>query len=237
MATDFSGLENLLYTVGGGQQQAQQGFDALNLAQQMEGSRNQMGMSLLDYITKVQQDPFSIVPALQMYGQAGGGTLAPAAALAASGGQMNSPYGDIAANLIRNLSTFAGGAPVNPKTGRSFTPDEMAYINVAAANQPKTGGTTGSKARTRPPAGQRPGSGPELQPFSGVNNYISELAPATAQAPGGVQLSPEVMDVLSRFGHGQAPGATAQIGTSVEDIARAVRGMKTPIKGTNKKKK
>src|SRR3990172_1738130 len=62
--------------VGGGIDQARLDLDAAIAAGQLKMAQKGLGFSLLDYATGVQRDPFSIVPALQYYGAAGGGTMA-----------------------------------------------------------------------------------------------------------------------------------------------------------------
>ena len=149
MAAMYPGLEDLTYTVGGGQQQAQQGLEALQLAQQMEMQRQQVGQSLMGYLTDIARDPFSIVPAMQAYGQAGGGTLAPAVDLAATGGAGRpSPYGEIASRLMRGLSEFAGATPVNPATGKPMTPAEMDYLRKLTGQDILARGGTTQQAST-----------------------------------------------------------------------------------------
>jgi len=121
--------------VAGGGQQAEFNLAALDLAQQMETTRQTTGFQLLDYLTQLQKDPFSIVPALQAYTAAGGGSLAPAVAFQGSGGAgasggagMPSPYGEIADRLIAGLAEFSGAAPVNPYTGLPYTPAESQQV-------------------------------------------------------------------------------------------------------------
>ena len=142
------------YTVGGGQIQAEQELQAAELAQRMEMARMQLGQGVMGYLTDLQRDPFSIVPALQAYSASGGGTLAPNAAMVQSGGLgQPSPYGDIVGNLIRGLSEFAGGANINPVTGRPYTPNELAEQRRQPQAKPIRKGTkkTGTwKAKAAP---------------------------------------------------------------------------------------
>lgn len=152
------------YLVGGGDIQAQQGLQALDIGRQMEAQRQSMGQSLLGYLTDIQRDPFSIVPALQAYGAAGGGTLAPAVDLAASGGAGRpSPYGEISSRLIRGLSEFAGATPVNPHTGQPMTPGQMDYLRkVTGGDILRRGGTEQQAAVELARAeGNRQGINPE----------------------------------------------------------------------------
>ena len=100
--------------VGGGQEQARLALEAAELAQQGELARMGMGQQLLSHLADIQGDPFSIVTALKGYGAAGGGTLAPAADLYASGGRGRpSQYGAIYDQILTRLGGIAGagGAP------------------------------------------------------------------------------------------------------------------------------
>lgn len=158
MAGMYPGLEgltgydpNLVLNIGTGTQQAEQQMTALKDAQQAELSRMQMGQGLLSTLIDVQRDPFSIVPALQAYQGAGGGTLGSATALAASGGRgQPSPYGRLASNLMANLGAFSGGADINPHTGQPYSPGELAYLRqTQAVNEPGSftpAGYTGASA-------------------------------------------------------------------------------------------
>jgi len=58
------------------------GLTEADLASREMQARRSLGFDMLDYVTETMRDPFSIVPALQMYGAAGGGPLSPAQALA-----------------------------------------------------------------------------------------------------------------------------------------------------------
>mgnify|MGYP001559772967 CR=1 FL=1 len=98
---------------GGGLDWATLNLQSIIAAQQAELARQQMGQGFLEQIMDTQRDPFSIVPALQLYGGAGGGTLAPHAALAEGGGAIQqSPYGDVAQRLIDSLARFTSGVGV-----------------------------------------------------------------------------------------------------------------------------
>lgn len=157
-----------MFNVGGGGEQAQFGLDALGLSQGMELSRQQTGMGLLDYITRTQQDPFSIVPALQQYAAYGGGTMAPANALAGSGGVGNpSPYGAIAQQLIQGLADFTGGTPTNPNTGRPFTPQEMAYLRIID-QRAKPKGQPAPARQAAPAQAKQPSAPSTRQPMSNI---------------------------------------------------------------------
>ena len=157
--------------VGGGQEQAQQALDAARLAieardaqqrniisqrdiqARMELGRLGIGQGLLEHLTSVQRDPFSIVPALQMYGTAGGGTLAPAAALAASGGRgLPSPYGNVYEELLRRLS---GGVMTNEPIGAGIEAAIGGSAPVPGASPGAAPASAGVRART-PPVGPAP---------------------------------------------------------------------------------
>ena len=145
LATMFPGISDMIYNVGGGQIQADQALQAQDLAQRMELSRLGLAQSLMGQLADMQRDPFSIVPALQAYGAAGGGTLSPIVALANSGGQgMPSPYGSMFDNILKQLGDVAGGNPLNPNTGRPYTPDEAAYLRQLSMNQQQSQGQAGS---------------------------------------------------------------------------------------------
>ena len=147
----MASIYDLLYNVGGGMDQATLNLQAQQQAADMENVRHQTGFQLLDYLTGLQQNPFSIVPALQAYGAGGGGPMASANAFAQTGGIGNpSPYGAIAQQLIQGLSEFTGGTPINPNTGRPFTPTEMAYLRVFAENQKKKTTTPTKEKKTGP---------------------------------------------------------------------------------------
>lgn len=114
------------FHVGGGMDEARLKMDQAIAASTAEQGRQGQAQGFLEYLTEIQQNPFSIVPALQAYGASGGGNLGPAAALAASGGRgQPSPYGDIADNLIRSLRDYTGGTDINPMTGMPYTALEM----------------------------------------------------------------------------------------------------------------
>lgn len=152
------------YITGGGDIQAQQGLQGLDIARLMEQQRQQIGQSLLGYLTDVQRDPFNIVSALQASGQAGGGMLGGAAAFAESGGRgMPSPYGEISSRLIRGLSEFAGATPVNPQTGQPMTPAQMDQLRkVTGGDILRRGGTQQQAAIELARAeGNRQGLNPE----------------------------------------------------------------------------
>ena len=79
------------------------------------GQQQQFGGGLLQQLMSVQQDPFSIVPALTAFGQGpgAGGVLAPATDLARTGGQGRPAppiFGELADQLTRALgsSSLAG---------------------------------------------------------------------------------------------------------------------------------
>ena len=136
--------------VGGGSEQADFLLRAAELAQQMKIAQKGLGFSLLDYATGVQRDPFSIVPALQYYGGAGGGTMAGNQDLAFTGGHP-SPYGSIVDRLLEDLFGFTTTAQetVDPD-GMVITPDGGGSGPVGPGDQPP--GTPGSTP-TKPPVG------------------------------------------------------------------------------------
>ena len=104
-------------TVGGGEAQARLNLDAFEAAQRAEVARQQVATNLLGFLGEVQQNPFSIVPALQSFSAAGGGTNALGEAFAATGGQgMTSPFGPAVDALIQSLLGFSLTPPADPAT-------------------------------------------------------------------------------------------------------------------------
>ena len=131
------------FDVGGGRDEAEFRLAEQQQAMAADLSRQQMGMGLMQNIQETMRDPFSIVSALQMYGKAGGGTMAPAVALSQSGGRgAPSPYGEIADRLMRGLSEFSGATPINPQTGVPFTPMEMDNLRKLSGQDLMAGGAT-----------------------------------------------------------------------------------------------
>lgn len=122
-------LEDLIFNVGGGIDQANLKLQEQELGQLMEAFRREFGMGLLDRLLQVQQDPFNIVNAVRLAGQAGGGPQGIAGGFAQTKGLGTpSPFGDIVDRLLEDLGGFAGANPINPKTGSPFTPSEMAFL-------------------------------------------------------------------------------------------------------------
>lgn len=128
----FDPYNPFTYNVGGGLDQANMNLQAAQLAQAGELGRRQFGSNLLNQLFSLQQNPFSIVPALQAYGASGGGVLAPATAFAQTGGAgAPSPYGGLVDRLLSDLAGFAvtrgseappaasyeRGTPYVPRTG------------------------------------------------------------------------------------------------------------------------
>ena len=195
----FPGVQD--YIVGGGDIQAQQGLQALDIARMMEQQRQQIGQSMLGYLTDIQRDPFSVVGAMKAYGASGGGTLAPSAALSQSGGAGSpSPYGEIHSRLLRGLSEFAGATPVNPSTGKPMTPKEMDYLRkVTGGDILRRGGTEQQAAvELARSEGDRQGLNPDIYNlpsniagtqwptgggFGGIQEAIGGGAPKTPSRP------------------------------------------------------
>ena len=122
-------IMNLIFNVGGGIDQANLGLQEQQLAQLMESFRREFGMGLVDRLFQIEQDPFSIVNATRLAGQAGGGPQGIAGGFAATGGLGTpSPFSGLLDRLLEDLGGFAGGNPINPNTGSPFTPSEMAFL-------------------------------------------------------------------------------------------------------------
>ena len=122
-------IMNLLYNVGGGIDAANINLQEQQLSQLMESFRREFGMGLLDRLLEIEQNPFSIVNAVRLAGQAGGGPEGIAGGFAATGGLGTpSPFSGLLDRLLEDLGGFAGGNPINPQTGMPLTPDEMAFL-------------------------------------------------------------------------------------------------------------
>lgn len=168
--------------VGGGQIQAEQQLASDRLANEMQMGQMQIGQGLMGYLTDLQRDPFSIVPAMQAYSASGGGTLAPNAAMVDSGGLgQPSPYGNVVQNLIRGLSEFAGGTNINPATGQSYTPAELAAQRKQPVAKPVRRATTPKKKKkggvTAMPTGGMGGSYGNVNPTRGIGDLFKGLTP------------------------------------------------------------
>lgn len=135
------------------------------LAQQAEFGRAGTAGNLLNTILGIQRDPFSIVPALSLFGAAGGGTRAPANALALTRGEGIAPeLGGVVGDLVRELTQFTGATPINPNSGLPFTPGEMQFLRLVDQQQ-----------QAQPPV---PGGIPSTQP-TGV---VDQILPTTTAA-------------------------------------------------------
>ena len=132
LAALFDPNNPFVYNVGGGYDQAQMNLESMRLAQAGELGRRQFGSGLLETLMGVQQDPFSIVPALQAYGAAGGGTLGPVSAFAQSGGAgMPSPYGGLVDRLLADLSSFAiTRGPEAPAPAGSQSQSQLGLFDI-----------------------------------------------------------------------------------------------------------
>lgn len=119
MAIDYNPFQSLLFggsapflNIGGGFAEAERLSDLFTRTEEARAARKTAGLDLLTQLLDIQQNPFSIVPALQAFGAAGGGTLAPAVDLARTGGVGRpSPYGSLIDSLLSDLSRFATSAP------------------------------------------------------------------------------------------------------------------------------
>ncbi len=135
------------------------------LAQQAEFGRAGATGDLLNTILGIQRDPFSVVPALSLFGAAGGGTQAPANALALTQGRGIAPeLGGIVGDLVRELTQFTGATPINPNTGTPFTPGEMQFLRLVDQQR-----------QTQPPV---PGGIPSTQP----TGIVDQVLPTTTAA-------------------------------------------------------
>ena len=135
------------------------------LAQQAEFGRAGVTGDLLNTILATQRDPFSIVPALSLFGAAGGGTRAPANALALTQGRGIAPeLGGVVGDLVRELTQFTGATPINPNTGTPFTPGEMQFLRLVDQQR-----------QTQLPV---PGGTPSTQPVG----IVDQVLPTTTAA-------------------------------------------------------
>ncbi|KKN82243.1 hypothetical protein LCGC14_0310560 [marine sediment metagenome] len=115
----FAGLGNVfdpinplsqIFNVGGGSADADRLLDIFQATELARGGRKSVGLGLLGQLFGVQQDPFSIVPALQAFNAAGGGVQAPVGAFGATGGAgAPSPFGGLVDRLLDDLAGFAAG--------------------------------------------------------------------------------------------------------------------------------
>ena len=198
--------------VGGGQQQAQQAMDAARLAieakdleQRAELGRLGLGQQLLEHLSGIARDPFSIVPALQAYGVAGGGTLAPAVDLAATGGRGRpSPYGDVYEQLIRRLSGETLGGSTFGTLGAGI--DQS--IGVPSLGAPTTPGAAGAPTSLFGAMDQAQATGQPIQVptgYAGVPRSPLEIearrkrAEAEARARAAVASGGSLFDVMSSY--------------------------------------
>ena len=185
-----------LLNAGGGIDWARLNLDTTELAQRMELARQQTALGFLENIMETQRDPFSIVPALQLYGAAGGGTLAPHAALAEGGGAIQqSPYGDIAQQLIESLARFTGGTGTSGPQPTYEATNLQDYYNYL---YPKMG----APAPTAPPtaaelaehekllAEAQAGSTWVPPPPGPTADELNKLLPDYYNAPSGPPLAP-----------------------------------------------
>ena len=135
----FAGLDSyfnpnnpFVYNVGGGANDAERLLSMFQAVEAARAARKSTGLGLLDTLINVQQDPFSIVPALMAYKSAGGGVQAPVSAFGATGGAGTpSPYGGLVDRLLGDLSTFA-----------------MSQQQAQAAAPSTSGGLIGQAAQT-----------------------------------------------------------------------------------------
>lgn len=123
---------------------------AEQIAQEAEQGRAGIASNLLRDVLDIQRDPFSVVPALQLAGAAGGGTQAPANALALTRGEGIAPdLGGVVGDLVRELTQFTGATPINPNSGLPFTPGELQFLRlVDQQNQPAQPPVPGGTPRT-----------------------------------------------------------------------------------------
>ncbi len=166
-------LANMLFNVGGGQQDVenQQWAQMFAAAQKQFGL--QQGATTLDQLINLRRDPSSPGGILGAAGQlGGGGTLGQLGALGATGGQGFPTFlSPIIQRIIEEQSVAAGGAPINPNTGRPFDEQELAYIRMilAQGGQAPTGGvdpTTGFAAYGPGPQAQAQTQGTTSQTAS-----------------------------------------------------------------------
>jgi hypothetical protein len=105
-----------------------------------EAGRREVGLSLLQQVTQMAQNPFSPTLAGIAAGATGaGGGISPYMAAFQRTGGVGQPappeYFDVATNLLRELSIYAGAAGINPQTGLPYTAKEIAYLNILQQRQ------------------------------------------------------------------------------------------------------
>lgn len=136
-ADPFGGMFN----VGGGWADAERLLATLQATEAARAARKSVGLGLLGTMLETQRDPFSIVPALQMYGAAGGGVQAPMGAFAATGGAGTpSPYGDLFDKMLRDLSTYATSQIQAQQEQPSSSPLGLANTAANVRNARRTTG-------------------------------------------------------------------------------------------------
>ncbi|KKN72528.1 hypothetical protein LCGC14_0410320 [marine sediment metagenome] len=120
------------FNIAGGFDIAGLNLEAQRLALESELARQEFGRSLLQQVMDVQRDPFSIVPALQGFSAAGGGTLAPAQDFAQTGGRPADPiFGQLVQQLLQGAGQFAPGGQ-----GAPTAPSELQKLISGFGKQP-----------------------------------------------------------------------------------------------------
>ena len=123
------------FLVGGGIDQATLNLDAFRATEEGSRGRAAGGLDLLRELKDLQRNPFNLVAALQASAAAGGGTLGPASALAASGGkQTEDGIGSLIQQLISGLGQFALGEGKGPNVA----------VNQAAQQEAQNAAVAGS---------------------------------------------------------------------------------------------
>jgi hypothetical protein len=142
MATflDLFNQDSTAFNVAGGFDIAQLNLAAQQAAMEAEAGRREFGRSLLQDVIGMRQNPFDLTTAMMAAGAGGvGGGISPFTASLQRSGGVGQPappmFGDVATNLLRQLSIYAGGAGINPQTGLPYTPKEIAYLNIVQQQQ------------------------------------------------------------------------------------------------------
>ena len=224
--------------VGGGFNDSLIGLAEEDLATQQQSFQQSFGLNLFQQLIGLQDNPFSLVPALQAFGAAGGGPLAPAVAFDATGGAGNpSPYGNLVQELLAGLSAFAlgTGVPGGGEGGVPGTPPDLQDMSVRDILAGLLDGTI-TPEEGQSLAEELVGLTPEVPGTPPENDPEALLAAVTKNAitalEGYEPSTPlEATNILSQLDQLQAAGVTTiggvPIGKVIDIISRAAADPKS----------